>query len=221
MKPEDMVTVAGAEVEPKAAPKAARAKPRPSGVSPSGGPKPKRATAANLAATMDTMAATLTALVQRQEALESQMKQAPVSTILAQPLGASCQSYSKGKPGRLKPPPKTSAVLQVPVATTSQEILEVEGEQSAGASSGVERAMLAQSAAITALVAHLATSSRDPLSDLAHGTTTGTKGAAGKAKLQAELACHNGSFFDAVMKLMARRMSPTSSVDISHESMMK
>ena len=99
------------------------------------------------------------------------MKQAPVSTILAQPLGASPipKANLAGVVKGLKPPPKTSAVLQVPVATTPQEILEVEGEQSAGASSGVERAMLAQSAAITSLVAHLATSSGDPLSVLLMG----------------------------------------------------
>lgn len=90
-----------------------------------------------------------------------------------------------------------------------------------GASSGMEKAMLAQSAALTSLVAHLASSSGDPLADLTHGTTTGTKGAAGRARLQAELASHSGSFFNAVMKSMALRMSPTSSAEISHESMMQ
>ena len=100
---------------------------------------------------MDTMAATFTALVQRQEALENQMKQAPVSTILAQPLGASCQSCSKGKPGRRCEGFETASEDISSASSSSchypaaQEILEVEGEQSAGASSGVERAMLAQS----------------------------------------------------------------------------
>ena len=207
----------------KAAPKAAKAKAKQSGAMPTGGPKPKKATAANLAATMETMAATLSALVQRQEVLENHVKQAPVSALLSQPLGGEVvpKSNLAGLTKNLGPPPKTSGVLMIPPATTPQEILDVEGDPAVGAPSGMEKAMLAQSAALTSLVAHLASSSGDPLTELTHGTTTGTKGAAGRARLQMELASHSGSFFNAVMKSMARRMSPTSSAEISHESMMQ
>lgn len=46
----------------------------------------------------------------------------------------------------------------IPPATTPQEILDVEGDPVVGSSSGMEKAMLAQSAALTSLVAHLASS---------------------------------------------------------------
>ena len=70
--------------------------------------------------------------------------------------------------------------------------------------------MLAQSAALTQLVSHLTSAASDPMVDLsASGTSSSTKGALGRAKLQAELATHRGVFFDSVMRSMARRMSPT------------
>lgn len=69
------------------------------------------------------------------------------------------------------------------------------------------RAVLAQSQALTAVVGQIAQSSQDPMMDL-EATSSGarTRGALGRAKLQAELASHSGGFFMAVLRAMARRM---------------
>ena len=83
-----------------------------------------------------------------------------------------------------------------------------EGEEGGSPRSEVARAMLAQSSALTTLVAHLAGSQMDPMQDL-QGVTAGTRGASGRAKLQAELASQKGLFFHSVVMSMARRMSPT------------
>ena len=71
------------------------------------------------------------------------------------------------------------------------------------------QAMLEQSKALTMLVSQLAANSTDPLTDMS-GTlgTLSSKGAAGRARLQAELASHKGTFFLSVMQSMARRMQP-------------
>ena len=45
----------------------------------------------------------------------------------------------------------------------------------------------------------------------AGGASASTRGATGRAKLQAELASHSGSFDLAVLRAMSRRMQPTAS----------
>lgn len=66
--------------------------------------------------------------------------------------------------------------------------------------------MLAQSTALISLVAQLTGSGQDPMGDLQISAPSGSRGAVGRAKLQSELALHKGTFFDAVVKSMARRM---------------
>ena len=66
------------------------------------------------------------------------------------------------------------------------------------------QAMLAQSQALTALVAQIANGSGDPFHDL--GTTSGSlspKGSTGQARLQAELAAHRGTFFTSILQSMS------------------
>eukprot|EP00435_Cladocopium_sp_Y103_P055327 s564_g18.t1 len=80
------------------------------------------------------------------------------------------------------------------------------------------QAVLEQSRALTS-AAQIASQHGDPLTELA-GPTTGTRGAAGRAKLQAELAMHRGSFFQAVLQQMSRRMTPTASAEATPATML-
>lgn len=50
---------------------------------------------------------------------------------------------------------------------------------------------------------------------------SGTRGAATRVRLQAELAQHKGSFFQSVMQSMCRRMAPTSSATLTAEEMLQ
>lgn len=79
--------------------------------------------------------------------------------------------------------------------------------------------VLEQSRALTTLAAQIASKHGDPLTELT-GATAGTRGAAGRAKLQAELALHRGTFFNAVLQQMSRRMAPSSAADVSAATLM-
>ena len=71
------------------------------------------------------------------------------------------------------------------------------------------KAVLAQSQALTALVGQIAQNSQGPLLDLGSSTSSAsTRGAQGRARLQAELATHSGTFCLSVLRAMARRMQP-------------
>jgi len=101
-------------------------------------------------------------------------------------------------------------------------VLELEKEKKPleeSQSSEIARAMMAQSVAITSLVAQIAGSSSDPMQDL-QGSSSGTRGALGRAKLQSELAQHRGAFFHSVVLAMARRMAPTSVADQPYGQLM-
>ncbi|CAE7488995.1 unnamed protein product [Symbiodinium sp. CCMP2592] len=83
-------------------------------------------------------------------------------------------------------------------------------EESQDAGGPIAAAVLAQSRALTALVAQM-TSSSDPLSDLGGGSSSlSTKGSAARLKLQKELAARNGSFYERVQEAALRRMDPAS-----------
>ena len=76
--------------------------------------------------------------------------------------------------------------------------------------SPMARALLEQSRALSALVAHFHTAGSDPFTDLSSSTpTTGVKGTAAREKLQRELAQGSGAFFLKVSQSIARRMNPT------------
>ena len=54
------------------------------------------------------------------------------------------------------------------------------------------------------------------MNDLAGaGSSTSTRGAQGRVRLQAELARHQGTFYLSVLQQMARRMAPTSVAEVS------
>ena len=69
-------------------------------------------------------------------------------------------------------------------------------------------AVLEQSKALTSLAAQIAAQHGDSMTELAGTSTTGTRGAAGGAKLQNELAMHRGTFFTAVLHQMGSSHGP-------------
>eukprot|EP00438_Fugacium_kawagutii_P010368 Skav231998 [mRNA] locus=scaffold719:448670:469014:- [translate_table: standard] len=109
----------------------------------------------------------------------------------------------------IPPPPRSSsAPSKARVTFSQQEATELEEETLEGKSE-LAQAMLMQSKAIQALVTHLATNATDPMNDLSSTSSAiSSKGALGRAKLQAELAAHKGVFFNQVLHGMARRMQP-------------
>eukprot|EP00435_Cladocopium_sp_Y103_P061652 s470_g23.t1 len=203
-----------------------RGKATPSGTGHS--PKAKRPTAASLHVSMQQVLQTLPGLssqmqqlMDRQTMLETQIVQGGnTARALAQPLAApsTLMTAELGSVAKSLPvPPKTASKALSAAALPLGQPLELqELEVEKGSSSELAQAMLAQSTAITTLVAQLASSGQDPMSDLQIAAPSGSKGAAGRAKLQSELALHKGLFFDAVVKSMARRMAPTASADRGH-----
>lgn len=105
------------------------------------------------------------------------------------------------------------------------ELQELEDEKREGGQSSssdpLAQAVLAQSQALTALVAQIAQQSGDPMLELSTtGASSGTRGAQGRARLQAELAAQKGSFFTSVLAAMSRRMCPTMSPEGSPQELM-
>ena len=138
---------------------------------------------------------TVKELVQRQSSLESQVLAVPaVARSLAQPLSAQVTPAVPKVPlvvKTIQPPPRTTqrqSLLNLPDAP--EELQELETEKNAAGSSDLARAMLAQSAALITLVAHLTSSSQDPMADLQSSSSSGVRGSAGRARLQSELASH-------------------------------
>ena len=75
----------------------------------------------------------------------------------------------------MQPPPRTAApkgTLRPGDPMVPQEVREMEGEKMPEGS--LAQAMLAQSAAITMLVAQIAGASQDPMADLSQTSTTST-----------------------------------------------
>ena len=194
----------------------------------------KKPTVASLASAMSQLLETnqgmshqLQALSQRQQIIEQQLVALPSSSslhpssALRLPISASLTSQparpqaiakSLGTPPRTAPP-VPSGLLQSP-SVKPQQLVEMETEKPLGTQSTLSdpmaRAVLAQAQALTDLVGQIASQSSDPMVDLVGGgAAAGTRGAAGRAKLQAELAQQKGIYFQAVLCQMARRMQPT------------
>ena len=219
---------------PKASPARRRSQATVPGREPptSGG---KRPTVANLSQQLEPLMALNQSLVSqvktlsdRQQQMEVQFRNPdnalalPVPSALRQPLSASLppktdkatlaevtrqvgnppKVHAAASPGLLR-----SASFQPPELV---ELEEMRIQQPQSSSGDLAKAVLAQSQALTALVSQIATSSGDLMMELnSSGTNTGTRGAAGRAKLQADLASQKGIFFQAVLAAMARRMQPT------------
>ena len=230
-----------AELESPVTPKARRqpAQPKKATTTGDGAGKPKRVTNALLADQIQGVVEALPRITEqlnllstRQALMESQMLQLGKSAVatLAQPLGStlSLPAPSVASLARTVPPPPRTAtkqnhgLLASPGVTSKPlelEALELEkgvASQQSIPTSGdaLAHAVLAQSQALTSLVAQIANQSGDPMGELTSSSSTGTRGATGRAKLQAELALHRGTFFRTVVQSMSRRMSPTSSSDL-------
>eukprot|EP00435_Cladocopium_sp_Y103_P050295 s1965_g15.t1 len=230
-----------------ASPQPRRRRPALRGATPSAaGPKPKakRVTTASLAQNMRSLldslpkiSAELGRLSDRQAAMEARL---PVGgKPLPLPLS---QSFEPTPASQIpltqlaratQPPPRTAAraspgLLASPGVTKPPEIEALEDEklgqdQTLSLSSGdsLARAVYAQSQALTSLVNQVASNHSDPIAELTGSSSSGTRGASARAKLQAELASHRGVFFQAVLQSMARRMAPTSSSNVPAEELLQ
>ena len=112
------------------------------------------------------------------------------------------------------PPPKTQNPKPPRVEFNQSEAQEIALDFPEN-QSGLATAMLGQSQALTALVAQIANNSGDPFTDMGSSMSSlSSKGSAGRARLQAELAAHRGTFFASVLQSMSRRMFPAQQADV-------
>ena len=177
--------------------------------------KPKKVTTADLAASMEgllqaipTLTSQVDQLHRRQVEFEASLSTMPLTgrPTLSKPLGGAPTSTSGllGTMAKTIPaPPRTQGrqapgLLASPLVKKPLELAELEKEKIAPKTedSSLAQAVLAQSQALTTLVTQIAQASGDPMSDLAGSSATpGSRGALGRAKLQAELACSKGHLF--------------------------
>ena len=206
------------------------------------GARPKRPTTAALAVEiqqlvefMPKLSQQLADLSQRQDLVESRiLPYQSASSVASQPLGKALDLQPPPPLGALAKavgaPPRTathqSLGLLASVSPPSKSVEAPEAEKpslAAGLSrsedSSLAQAVLEQSRVLTSLAAQIAAQHGDPMAELS-GPTTGTRGAAGCAKLQTELALHRGTFFQSVLQQMARRMAPTSSADLAPSALL-
>ena len=202
------------------------------GPKPRSPPKVKKPSVASLATSFESVMAVIPALSnqiaelnQRTKTMEEKMQEPGRLSALSRPLGDSAMVGSS-----VKSPPKAASLLKempppsnlLKLKQTSRGGDHVETEAAAlmeerigeGGGSDMVRAMFAQSTAITALAAQIANMSGDPIGELASSSSGFTsKGAAGRMKLQQELAAQKGTFFAAVVSNMGRRMHPAMMLD--------
>ena len=126
-------------------------------------------------------------------------------------------------------PPRSRSVPKVPQfpakpATVAPVILEEGKEMDPGVSSTdpMVNALVQQSSALTALVAHLA-AGQDPLQELhltgGSGAASSTRSVQKREKLQSELANGQSQFFVQVMQQMHRRLHPARPVPTSEDEL--
>ncbi|CAE7462864.1 unnamed protein product, partial [Symbiodinium necroappetens] len=137
--------------------------------------------------------------------------------VLSQPLAQTVlppfQSVPKNLAATLGPPPLTrqqppAAHVQVDLEEKGQRALQTGEPLGVGQDASLASAVLAQSQALVALVSQLSGSSADPLLEVPTGQAS-VRGAAGRAKLQQDLASRSGVFAQKVRENMTRRMDPT------------
>ena len=191
-------------------------------------PKPaakKRPTVNQLAESLEVLTSTLPAITTqlqelslRTEVIEQGMSNVSRPSALRAPLGPSATvGYAKASsPAELikaMPPPRSSSA-QPHVSFAQQEVEELQTDLPVQ-SNDFARAIMEQSKALTALVSQLASNSADPMQDLGSASSSlSSKGSVGRARLQAELAAHRGTFHLQVMQAMSRRMYPAMSTEV-------
>lgn len=194
-------------------------------------PPTKRVTTAALADQISELSRTLPTLVQELQALkdkQAQFEGAMAATAVQkaeppphrQPFPvtggqSSLQEFMKvvGPSPKVKATPTVVPVgPQMDVQQLDDPNLPVEdlaGAFGRAAQPSMTQAILQQSQAMNALVAHLV-GAQDPLHDLASSSTSAlsTKGAGKRERLQQELASRSGGFFLQVAQLALRRIKP-------------
>ena len=205
-------------------------------------PKTKKPTVASLATSLEDLTQTIPVLMAeiatlstRTKAMEESFQTGHRVSALTQPLGGSTSTGS-ARPSaqvldllkKMPPPrtsrPKTTSVAAPPTFMNAATGLMEERKETEVTEepSDLTKAVLAQSSALTALVGHLAGVGGDGLADLQSGPAVLTsRGAAGRQKLQQELALQKGLFFASVYQQMARRMSPAMSSTASPLELME
>eukprot|EP00435_Cladocopium_sp_Y103_P025220 s568_g6.t1 len=195
----------------------------------------KKPTVTQLAENLETLTASLPgitqklqALAQRTEMIERERGMGAPSrpSALRAPLGPSATAgFAKASsPAELlktMPPPRGSSnqTSAHHVSFSQQEVAEIDAELT-GQTSDLACAMMEQSKAITALVSQIAANSSDPIQELGSvSSSLSSKGSQGRARLQAELAAHRGTFFTSVLQSMSRRMFPAQSAEVEMSSL--
>ncbi len=199
----------------------------------------KRVTTASLAEQLGSVTQLLPAIASRldliqqeQNALRGQLASAEhvvPPRPSQQPVSTSLVNFAKmmGSPPRVKSAPATAAPLPMAAASSAPPTLDLPmtlqeqaEEFPAPGSSTLAQAVLEQSKALTTLVAQLQTGG-DPLLD-SHGSSSGlslgSKGAAGRERLQTELSNRSGQFFLMVTQNAWKRMKPASRLPQSLEA---
>ncbi len=108
------------------------------------------------------------------------------------------------------PPPKVRAAGPEKARAATVPIDQFHTEEPVASPAGdFASALVQQSSAITALVAHL-TNQADPISELSASSSSGggTRGLQRREKLQSELAARTGGFYLSLMQQIHRRMNP-------------
>ncbi|CAE6973309.1 unnamed protein product [Symbiodinium natans] len=121
----------------------------------------------------------------------------------------------------LGPPPRNRGQIETVVdLEEGQAVPFSTGEEFAegGGGGAFAAAMMAQSRALTALVAQIANAS-DPLSELSPGASSSlsTKGSNSRLRLQQELGARGGTFYKRVQEAALRRMEPTADLSMIGE----
>ncbi|CAE6946232.1 unnamed protein product [Symbiodinium natans] len=191
-------------------------------------PKPKRPTVQQLASQQEAILRLMTTLADRMDTMEAGHQRPPVQRVpaqvqpgapllaaLRQPLSSQLppfQARPKSLAAALGPPPPVRAQAR---ASPVQTDLDAEaakcigdGELPGEPPDTLATAVLAQSQALVALVGQLQGAS-DPLLEGPPGLTASVRGAAGRAKLQQELAARTGQFAAKVRENLRRKMDPT------------
>ena len=187
---------------------------------------PKRVTNAQMMELLTSLSAQVKELSSRQDTFEKSGT-GPVEVVGGPPLGSTANvpavsaALPKGNPvmppyspfakaaNVVGPPPRVRGQATAVVPAQGPVIPEIV-EAPTGSNQDIATAISQQSAAVTALVAHLA-SQADPLSELQGGTSLSstTKGVQRRERMQPDLANGSSSYYLAMMQQMHKRMFPS------------
>ena len=200
-------------------------------------PKPKKPTTANLAEQLQQLSETIPLMANQLKTLQEQQTKFETAVIAGQEAlrtPAHRQAFStpirnpsdlKGFMKDLGPPPRTKDLLPSPLqAAQKEKEIRLEEDEPMdprevvappGQDPSIGMALMQQSQAMNALVAHLI-GQQDPMLDLgsssAGGLSLSSKGTRGRERLLQELSAKNGTFFLQVAQNAFKRLRPAEAV---------